>query len=468
MLTRPSATAEHALWFTVPAGRLRHRADPGYAGAAIAADGRYAASRHPLVRIGELATSIEYGSSTRASADGDGVPILRMANVRDDYLDLRSLKHVALDPNEVARYMLAPGDMLFNRTNSKELVGKTAVFVEPGTFVYASYLLRVRFDRERVLPEYASAFLNSRSGRLQIDRDSRQIIGMANVNAAELREFVLPLPALTEQRRLVAPVHAARATLREAERQAERVDADVDALLADELGIRSEDPENLLTFCVTTGMLRDQRIDAPAHLPALHTSANSSSRLVTLADVAAINPKRESPRRQGELVPYVGLPECARTTIREIVLRPRAEIAGWPVAQRGDILFARIEPSVFNRKYVFVSDLQDHERVYVSGEFYVVEPDPDRVDANFLHELLLSSIVAPQVRGKTTGSSGRRRLDAGLFATLQLPLPPLPEQRRLTKLIEARRNVARQALAEGAATLERSMAAFETALFGTP
>ncbi len=468
MPTAHSDAADQRLWFTVPAHRVRRRADPGYAAAAIAVDRRYADSAYPLVRIGDLATSIDYGSSTRSSTGGEGLPMVRMGNVRDGYLDLRSLKHVALSPEEATRFALAPGDLLFNRTNSKELVGKTAVFAEDGSFVYASYLLRVRFDAERVLPEYASAFLNSRSGRLQIDRDSRQIIGMANVNAAELREFLLPLPPLAEQRRLVEPILAARAATRDAERDAERVDADVDALLMTELDLTVEDPENLLTFAVPTRALRRHRLDALAHLPALHATSRSSGRLVALEDVARVNPRREPPPAHDERVPYVGLPECDRTTVREVVLRPREEVAGWAIAQPGDILFARIEPSVFNRKYVFVSDLHDYERVYTSAEFYVVEADSEQIDRHFLHELLLSSIVAPQVRGKTTGSSGRRRIDPGLFASLQLPLPPLATQHRLAERIASRREVVRSALENGATRVQRELDAFEAALFGTP
>ena len=79
------------------------------------------------------------------------------------------------------------------------MVGKCEVFNEPGDWVFASYLIRVRLDRLKALPEFVSAFLNTEAGRMQIDQVSRQIAGMSNVNAEELKELDVPLPPVSVQ-----------------------------------------------------------------------------------------------------------------------------------------------------------------------------------------------------------------------------------------------------------------------------
>jgi type I restriction enzyme, S subunit len=164
--------------------------------------------------LGAVVSLVQYGCSALATDAPVGVPMLRMTNLQDDGWDLRDLKFIALEGEVLERYRLLPGDLLFNRTNSKELVGKCAVFREPGDWVFASYLIRVRLHDDAAMPQFVADFLNTRAGRLQIDRFSRQIIGMTNINAEELKDIVLPVPPLVRQRELTAAMDRARAARR--------------------------------------------------------------------------------------------------------------------------------------------------------------------------------------------------------------------------------------------------------------
>src|SRR5262245_31046219 len=109
-----------------------------------------------------------------------------MNNLFEGRLDLGDMKHVVLPPSEVAGLALKDGDILINRTNSKELVGKCAVFHESPLYVFASYLIRLRTNDEAD-PDYVAWVINSVLGRQQIDALSRQIIGQANINTEEIR-----------------------------------------------------------------------------------------------------------------------------------------------------------------------------------------------------------------------------------------------------------------------------------------
>jgi type I restriction enzyme S subunit len=150
--------------------------------------------------IGDVIESAEYGSSTRASSEGAGLPLIRMGNV--DYagnLDLGDLKYVELDDEEVRKYQLQAGDILFNRTNSKELVGKTGLWDGRCEAVVASYFIRVRVKRERLNPFYLWAFMNSAYMKRVLFETARGAIGQANINARELRAFKIPMPPLEAQ-----------------------------------------------------------------------------------------------------------------------------------------------------------------------------------------------------------------------------------------------------------------------------
>lgn len=157
-------------------------------------------------RVGCLADAVDYGSSAKTNGDESGVPVLRMGNIVDGRLDLTELKHLPRDHDEFPHLLLRSGDVLFNRTNSPELVGKTAVYRgTPRTCSFASYLIRVRLSQGYV-PELLVYCINSAAGRSWIASVVTQQVGQANVNGTKLRNFVVPVPPLAEQHRIVAEV----------------------------------------------------------------------------------------------------------------------------------------------------------------------------------------------------------------------------------------------------------------------
>jgi hypothetical protein len=200
-------------------------------------ENRLARAVFPIVTIGSLARRLQYGCSKRAHLEPVGLPILRMSNMQPDGWDLTELKYVELADKEKTAWLLERGDILFNRTNSKELVGKCEVFDEPGEWVFASYLMRLTIDPEVTAPEFVSAFLSGLTGRSQIERDSRQIIGMTNINAEEIRALRIPLPDMTTQAGLLADLDAARAARDARLAAAEAEIAGLDAFVLGELGL---------------------------------------------------------------------------------------------------------------------------------------------------------------------------------------------------------------------------------------
>lgn len=155
--------------------------------------------------VGAEAELVEYGSGAKAGAQLSprDVPVLRMGNVKLGRIDSRDLKYLPLDHPDTRKLTLQPGDLLFNRTNSAEHVGKAAVYAgDPVRACFASYLIRVRF-KNGVDPCWAALVINSPLGRSFVASVVSQQVGQANVNGTKLRAFPLPLPPLEEQQALV-------------------------------------------------------------------------------------------------------------------------------------------------------------------------------------------------------------------------------------------------------------------------
>jgi len=148
----------------------------------------------PKGTIKDLILEAKYGTSKKANENMGEFPYLRMNNLTyKGYMDFSNLKYIDLDEKERDKYLVQEGDLLFNRTNSKELVGKTAVFAEKEPMVIAGYLIRVRVN-ELGNPYYISSYLNSKHGKMILQNMCKNIVGMANINAKEMQNIDILIP----------------------------------------------------------------------------------------------------------------------------------------------------------------------------------------------------------------------------------------------------------------------------------
>ena len=157
------------------------------------------------VKLSEVAGSFSYGSAAKSAKTG-AVPVLRMGNIQGGCLDWSDLVYTS-DPKEIEKYKLTKGDVLFNRTNSPELVGKTAVYQGEQPAIYAGYLIRVRCSAA-LLPEYLNYCLGSKYGRDYCWSVKSDGVSQSNINAKKLAAFPFALPAVEEQTEIVRRVEA--------------------------------------------------------------------------------------------------------------------------------------------------------------------------------------------------------------------------------------------------------------------
>ncbi len=157
------------------------------------------------VSLKDVASKLNYGSSAKSSPSGS-VPVLRMSNIQESKLDWNNLVFTS-DIKEIEKYQLLTGDVLFNRTNSPELVGKTAVYKGERPAIYAGYLIRVRCSAD-LLPDYLNYCLNSPAGRDYCWRVKSDAISQSNINARKLAAFQFELPPVEEQAEIVRRTEA--------------------------------------------------------------------------------------------------------------------------------------------------------------------------------------------------------------------------------------------------------------------
>jgi type I restriction enzyme S subunit len=155
-------------------------------------------------RLGEISSNIEYGTSEKADLNPENTPVLRMNNIQNGILDYENLKYVKRTIPDLPKLYLKNKDLLFNRTNSWELVGKSGVYHgKDDVMTFASYLIRIQFEYS-INVDFINAYINSSLCRTtQLEPEIIQQNGQANFNGTKLKNIICPLPPINEQNRIV-------------------------------------------------------------------------------------------------------------------------------------------------------------------------------------------------------------------------------------------------------------------------
>ena len=151
-------------------------------------------------KLGWMTCGVEYGTAAKSSTNGR-VPVLRMGNIQNAKFDWADLVYTS-DDNEIAQYLLQDGDVLFNRTNSPELVGKTAIYKGARPAVFAGYLIRVNHIRSVVKGHYLNLFLNSHIARQYGNGVKTDGVNQSNINGKKLSNYPFPYCSIEEQRKI--------------------------------------------------------------------------------------------------------------------------------------------------------------------------------------------------------------------------------------------------------------------------
>lgn len=373
------------------------------------------------VVLGDILTALQYGSSSKATVDQVGVPVLRMGNIQNGRICTKNLKYLELPQQELNRYLLKSGDILINRTNSAELVGKAGIFELPGDFVFASYLIRLCVDRKVANPAFINFFINSPDAQGFLKSQSKDSIGQTNINTKQIKQLPVSLPPLKEQERIVSRIESLTTRAQELAEHTQAIASDMQRAVA--------------SFY--------ERLAAEAPQKPLEAVASPVRRPITTTPEGSY--------------PELGLRSFGKGTFHKPALSG-TEVGGKRIFRihAGDLVFS----NVFGWEgAIAVAQPEDDGRAG-SHRYITYLADPAQSTPEFLCFHFLTPRGLEDIRAASPGSAGRNRtLGLERLKQIQVPVPPIEEQRRFTELVKRQREITQHA-----ASITEDLRRFEAAL----
>ncbi len=167
--------------------------------------------------LGESLSAAQYRTSVKGGAAG-GCPILGMTNQVNGRVSSANLQYADVSARGLENFRVQRGDILFNRTNSFKLVGRTAIFDLDGDYVFASYLIRLRTREEILDPFSLNAYLNAHETQRRLKGIATRAVSQSNISASRLRTFVVPVPPIDEQRKIVMALEVVQQAIEQQDR----------------------------------------------------------------------------------------------------------------------------------------------------------------------------------------------------------------------------------------------------------
>jgi type I restriction enzyme, S subunit len=356
----------------------------------------------------------------------DGVPCLRMYNIQDGHIAWQNVKRMRLSPKEVEQYRLLPGDILVNRVNSRELVGKAAIcdgFLQ--ATVFESKNIRVRLKRGCAEPKYVNYFLQTGDSRLTISDNSKQTVGMATVSQPLLASLPLPFPPLAEQQRIVAKVEALLDRVNTARHRLAKLPAILERFRQSVLAaacsgrLTADSREN-----------HEQEGDLPCSWQLTEAGrVYKDARYGTSVKCA----------KAATGTPVLRVPNIARgvldlSDLKYAELSPKEnEILA---AREGDVIICRTNGSLDLIGKAAVIPPLSRQHAFAS---YLIRLrlDKTRVLPNYFHVFLSGPAGRDQIEERARTTAGQFNLNLEILRNLQLPLPPIAEQHEIVGRVRA-------------------------------
>ena len=355
------------------------------------------------VPIGNTLTSSQYGVSIEMNENNIGTKIYRMNEISNMLCDRSILKYAKLNDNQISAFKLKDRDVLFNRTNSKEFVGRTGIFKKFSNedIVFASYLVRINPDPEIVTPEYLTAFLNTKYGIIDIKRRARHSINQSNVNLEEVKRIEIPLLCNQLQNGITLLFNKAVDLIQ----ASEVVYKDAQTLLLAELGLADWQPKHELTFFKKFSDTQNaERIDADYFQPKYDEIINAiksySGGWDTLENQVRIkdtnfNPDAETEYQYIELA-NIGnsgeITDCMVEQGEDLPTRARRKVSA------GDVIVSSIEGSLESIALI----TEEYDNALCSTGFHVVQSDV--LNSETLLAFLKSSVGQLQLKKGCSGT----------------------------------------------------------------
>ena len=445
-------------------------------------------------RLGDVAVSTKNGIYKPASeyAD-DGVPNLRMYNIDSGSIVWRDIKRMRVSPAELDEYGLREGDLLVNRVNSRELVGKTAyVPASLGPSVFESKNIRVRVDTSRALPKFINYQLLAR-GRQHFSGNAQQVVGMASISQKQLADFPIVLTDLDEQRRIVAEI----------EKQFSRLDEAVANLKRVKVNLK-RNKAAVLRAAVEGRLVPTEAEFARQESRSYVTGAKLLRRILEVRRNRYLSESRGKYAEPEGVEPREPLPEgWTWASVDQLLISLRNGLSRKPEDSPPGIPILRISAvrpldlDLEDRRYYRPHDgeaVTDHAICASDLLFVRYNGTKELVGACALVPAVQEPVLYPDklIRGRVVADSlvspgyvalaatvgisrkhidelikttaGQQGISGGEIKRMPIPLPPFLEQQRIIAEVDRRLSIVREVEAEVVANLKRAQALRQSVL----
>ena len=370
-----------------------------------------------LGELGDLVRGVTYKRQETTDTSSPGyLPILRATNIQDRQLLLEELVYVK-DEKVSDSQLLHRGDVIMAMSSgSKSVVGKSVQLNTEWKGSFGAFCAVFRHN-STVEPFFIGHIFQTKSYREHLLREARGT-NINNLSKNHILDYQFPLPPLPEQR---AIAHVLQ-TIQDAKFTRQR-----------EIALERERKAALMDYLFSQGTKGESRKQTEIdEIP-------ESWETVALGKVTVFTKKprdlRYSDYSEVPFVPMELIP-IAKLFSQEFILKTNDELKSGTYFEPGDILLPKITPSFENGKQCIIKELPTPFGI-ATTEVIPIREMEGVSDISYLFYYLLLPNIRISLAGKMQGTTGRQRLSKDALVNLQIPLPPLPEQRAIASIFQA-------------------------------
>lgn len=178
--------------------------------------------------VDSICHSLKYGTAKKSEATGP-VVVIRMGNLQQGEIDWTDLAFTT-DEDDIEKYRLEPNDVLFNRTNSAALVGKTSIYRGEYPAIYAGYLIKLDYDHSVITGDYLNYALNTQDAKEYCNTVKTDGVNQSNINAKKIGAYRFHVPSIKEQEKIVEILKKLLEREKQAKETAEQVIDQIDTM----------------------------------------------------------------------------------------------------------------------------------------------------------------------------------------------------------------------------------------------
>lgn len=366
-----------------------------------------------LLPVGKILLDSQYGTNEPAVENGN-TRVVGMKDIQDGRVLTDDLSCSNLSKDECSSYLLSRGDLLINRTNSYDLVGKVGIFDSDEEVAFASYLVRLKVDRTQVNPRFLNYWLNGNIAQTLIKKIATKAVSQANVNPTEFKKHChVPVPPLAEQSVIIRVLSTWDKAIENCER----------LILAKEARYTWLSGKLLFGEHKDESSLKTRWYVVPNHW-----------KIVKIGNVAK---EVKVTNGAGDELPvlsctkYDGLVDSLSYFGKQVF---SLDTSAYKVVSRGEFAYATNHIEEGSIGY------QDFYEKGLVSPMYTVFKTSTAIDDGYLFKVLKTETYRHIFQVNTSASVDRRgSLRWNEFAKLPIPLPPIEEQKKISATLDVAR-----------------------------